>query len=82
MNKSFYAAFSIILFLTLNIYSQNPSDSIITGKKYKIILFDDREVIGTVARQDSLMVYVKSADGFYQLKKEDIFMVSRELTPS
>ncbi|MCI0448241.1 MAG: hypothetical protein L0Y79_00450 [Chlorobi bacterium] len=82
MNKSFYASFITILFLAVGIYSQSPSDSIITGKKYKIILFDDREVIGTVTGQDTLMVYVKSADGFYRLKKEDIFAVSRELTPS
>jgi len=84
MNKYFFIklTFSLVLFLCVNAYSQSPSDSIITGKKYKIILFDDREVIGTVTRQDSLMVYVKAQDGFYQLKKEDIFRVSRELTPS
>src|SRR5207247_65771 len=58
------------------------NDSLITGKKYKITLFDDREVIGSVVKQDSVFVIVKAEDVTYQLKKEDIFKFSQNLTPS
>jgi hypothetical protein len=71
-----------IVFPLFLLQGQTISDSLITGKKYKITLFDDREVIGTVTRQDSVMVYVTAEEGIYTIKKEDIFKYSRNLIPS
>lgn len=84
-------SFMLLFFLALNLSSQDMhntsqkqdnNDSIITGKKYRIILFNNKEIIGRVTKQDSLQIQLKSDNSVYQFKREDIFEISSELTPS
>ena len=64
MKTSLYF-FLITLFLMLQssfIYSQNQTDitKIIPGKKYKIVLFDDSEIIGKVISADSVNISIQT----------------------
>ncbi len=77
----------VFLLLTLltgtKCYSQkslNP-DSLTAGKTYKIILFDDTEIIGKVAAVDSAHIQIKSDDGYQKISKDDIFFVSGNIIP-
>ena len=66
-----------------NIYSQEEivMDSIITGNKYKITMYSDKEVIGKVVKQDSIYVYMVTETGTVRIKFEDIFSVSKSTIP-
>ncbi len=66
-----------------NIYSQEEivMDSIITGNKYKITMYNDKEVIGKVVKQDSVFVYMVTETGTVRIKFEDIFSVSKSTIP-
>lgn len=84
-------SFTLFFVLALNLFTQDmnyksntqdKSDSIITGKKYRIILFNDKEIIGRVIKQDSVQIQMTSDNTVYRFKKEDIFEISSELTPS
>lgn len=84
-------SFMALFLLALNLFSQDKdntskkldnNDSIITGKKYRIILFNNKEIIGSVTKQDSLQIQLKSDNSVYQVNREDIFEISSELTPS
>lgn len=88
MNKTaFRTAFiSALIFLThfsQNLHSQNINiDSLQSGRKYKIVLFDNREIIGTLKSSDSIYVNISDKDGIYRLRKDDIFYISKSLYPS
>lgn len=75
--------FSIAFGFISNIYSQDEAvmDSIITGNKYKITLFNDKEVIGKVVKQDSAFAYVVTETGTVRVRFEDIFSVSKSTVP-
>jgi len=84
-------SYMLLFFLALNLFTQelsnksitrDKSDSIITGKEYRIVLFNDKEIIGRITRQDSIQIQMTSDNAVYQVKKEDIFVISSELTPS
>ncbi|MEO8512855.1 MAG: hypothetical protein ABI543_04805 [Ignavibacteria bacterium] len=66
-----------------NVYSQDElvMDSIITGNKYKITMYNDKEVIGKVVKQDSVFVYMVTDAGTVRIKFEDIFSVSKSTVP-
>ncbi len=66
---------SSVLFCQIN-YS---ADSLKTGSSYKFILYDDTEIIGKIRSQDSAYYIVTGSEGIYRIKKEDIFLVSRNL---
>ena len=67
------------------VYSQNQNDvnKIIPGKKYKIVLFDDSEIMGKVISVDSVNVVVQNE---YKttviIPKNNILYYSTNLTPS
>jgi hypothetical protein len=76
----------VLLFTLLPVskcYSQKSldPDSLTVGKTYKIILFDDTEIIGKVAAVDSTYIQIKSDDGYRKISKDDIFFVSGNATP-
>jgi hypothetical protein len=77
-------AFLLFLFITNTSFAQEYSklDSLKIGTKYKIILFDDTEIIGTVISTDSSFVTVNTGKNYSKVKKDDIFNISRNLTPS
>lgn len=56
-------------------------DSIITGSKYRITMYNDKEIIGKVAKQDSLYVYMVTDEGTVRIRYEDIFSVSKSTVP-
>lgn len=70
-------------FMFRTAYSQNLNlDSLQDGKKYKIVLFDDREIIGTLKNSDSVYINIADKDGLYRVRKEDVFFISRILYPT
>jgi len=56
-------------------------DSVITGSKYRITMYNDKEIIGRVAKQDSVYVYMVTDEGTVRVSFEDIFSVSRSTVP-
>lgn len=66
-----------------NIYSQEEilMDSIITGNRYRITMYNDNEVIGKVVKQDSVYIYMVSETGTSRIRFEDIFSVSKSTVP-
>ena len=56
-------------------------DSIITGGKYRITLYTDKEIIGKVTKQDSVYVYMSTDEGTVRIRHEDIFSVSKSTVP-
>jgi hypothetical protein len=85
--KSNHSLLYIVLFLALlpasSSYSQKSldPDSLTSGYTYRIKLFDDYEIIGKLTRIDSAKVILKSDDGFREIKKNDIFFISRTSVP-
>jgi hypothetical protein len=54
-------------------------DSVITGKTYKFVLYNDDEIIGKVISIDSVYIHVKADQKAHRIKKDDIFIVTTEL---
>src|SRR5436190_1824777 len=72
-----------VFFMYKTASSQNLSlDSLQEGQKYKIVLFDDREIIGTLKNSDSVYINISDKDGLYRVRKEDVFFISRMLYPT
>jgi hypothetical protein len=89
MVKTLFTSF--ILFFILSaafssniIYSQQQTeiDSLVTGKKYRITLYNDKEVIGKIARQDSIYAYIITETATVRIKKEEIFSISGSTIPN
>lgn len=74
-----------VLLQSCMLYSQNQNDvsKIIPGKKYKIVLYDDKEVIGKVISIDSINVTIQNE---YKetliIPKNNILYYSSNLTPT
>ncbi len=80
-----FASLFILSFLFTNhsaAQEYSTLDSLRTGRTYKIILFDDTEIIGRIVKTDSIYVVVSNESGTKRIKKDDIFNVSADLTPS
>lgn len=75
-----------LIFLCLStsqkIFSQDiVLDSMISGKTYRITLYNDKEVIGRVTKQDSAYTFLKTESGVVRVRNEDIFSVSASTIP-
>lgn len=88
INKKLSSILSAALFILFisplftQLFSQEVvMDSIITGNKYRLTLFNDKEVIGRVAKQDSIYVYVVTEEGTVRVRFDDIFSVSKSAIP-
>ncbi|MDQ3020285.1 MAG: hypothetical protein M3R36_06915 [Bacteroidota bacterium] len=57
-------------------------DSVIIGKKYKIILFDEKEIIGTIVSHDEKVISVKADKILMTIEKNNIFSISKDISPS
>lgn len=66
-----------------NIYAQEEvvMDSLVNGNKYRITLYNDKEVIGKVVKQDSIYVYIVTETGTVRVRFEDIFSISKSTIP-
>jgi hypothetical protein len=75
---------AFLLFALNSSHAQEYSklDSIKIGTKYRIILFDDTEIIGKIISNDSVYVVVSTGTATSRIKKDDIFNISFDLTPS
>jgi hypothetical protein len=75
----------LLLFQTCVLYSQNQNDvtKIIPGKKYKIVLFDDSQVIGVVISIDSVNIIVKTENKtMLIIPRNNVLYYSTNLTPA
>jgi opacity protein-like surface antigen len=65
-------------------YSQEYSklDSIKIGQTYKVVLFDDTEIIGKAEKQDSLTITLRRGSISLVIQKENIFTLSKDINPS
>lgn len=88
INKNLSSILSAALFILFisplfnQLFSQEVViDSIITGNKYRLTLFNDKEVIGRVAKQDSIYVYVVTEQGTARVRYDDIFSISKSTIP-
>lgn len=80
---SLFAAFLLVQSAVL--YSQNQTDftKIVPGKMYKLVLFDDTEILGTVITVDSANVSVRTHDNMTVIiPKSNILYFTSDLTPS
>jgi len=73
-----------LILISNSSYTQeySPLDSIKTGYKYKLIMFDENEAIGRILSVDSEYVRIESGKQILQIRTEDIYEVSRDLIPS
>lgn len=80
--------FLLIAYLLVHssvMYSQNQTDftKVVLNKTYKIVLFDDTEISGTITAVDSANVSVKTHDNMTVIiPKSNILYYSSDLTPS
>jgi hypothetical protein len=83
-SKLLAALFFLIFVFVSQTFSQEEvvMDSVITGVKYRITLYNDKEVIGKVMKQDSVYIYLVNETGTVRVRNEDIFSVSRSTIPS
>jgi hypothetical protein len=76
---------SFLLIQSSFLYSQNQTDvtKIVPGKKYKIVLFDDSEIIGKVIASDSLNISIETdAKVMIIVPKSNILYYSSSITPN
>ncbi|MBE2218270.1 MAG: outer membrane beta-barrel protein [Ignavibacteria bacterium] len=73
--------FSASLSITLFAQEELLLDSLITGSKYRITMYNEKEVIGKVIKQDTIYVYMATEEGSVRVRREDIFSVSRSTVP-
>jgi opacity protein-like surface antigen len=85
LKKNILLLLSIIFFaavVTQSLYSQESDINLEAGKKYKIILFDDTEIIGRVISIDKNSVKIQTSSGeTIHVLKENILYASTDLTP-
>jgi len=63
-------------------YQVEPGlDSLVNGKKFRVTLYNDKEIIGRVIRQDSLYAFMVTGSGTVRIKKDDIFSISKNTEP-
>jgi hypothetical protein len=77
---------ALISFITLTNSSlsqeYSPLDSIKVGSNYKLIMFDESEIIGKVISIDSVYIKIDKGRQVLSIRKDDIYDVSKNLTPS
>ena len=62
-------------------YSQTP-DSLVSGKKYKITLFDEKEIMGMLVAQNDSTVTLKDDNVTVTVYRNDILKISKDTSPS
>jgi len=70
--------FPVILFSQ----SLNPSDLLLKGNKYKLTLFDEKEITGTLVSQDEKTVTIKSENILMTIERSNIFSITNDISPS
>ena len=80
------SVFSILFFsasLSNSLLAQDDLllDSLTTGSKYRITMYNEKEVIGKVIKQDTIYVYMATEEGSVRVRREDIFSVSKSTIP-
>lgn len=75
--------FFFISAFTTQLLSQEETsiDSLITGQKYRITLYNEKEIIGKVVKQDSVYAFIIGETGTSRVKKDDIFSISKNASP-
>ena len=83
LNLIFHSVVFLSLIFSAALFAQDESltDSLVTGKRYTVTLYNEKEIIGKVVKQDSLYVFMVSESGTAKIKKEDIFTISKNAVP-
>jgi len=73
-----------LLFFPVFCCSQEYSrlDSLQIGRYYKVVLFDDTEVTGSLLSQDSLFITLQSEHRIVSVRKNDVLRVSTDVSSS
>ncbi len=59
-----------------------PDDSLSTGIKYKVILFDEKEIIGALISQNDETISIKSDDILMTIERNNILSISKDISSS
>ena len=87
LSSSILSSITLFIFCALlnsnTLFSQEELllDSLVTGSKYRVTTYSEKEVIGRVFKQDSIFVYMTTDEGTVRVRREDIFSVSRSTVP-
>lgn len=80
------AAFILTFFamlLSSSLFAQSDGLDVVTGKKYKVVLFDETEIIGRVMASDSNSIKIQSeSKEIVLLRRSNILYITTDLTPS
>jgi hypothetical protein len=81
--KHLFLIFMLISY-TAVLYSQslNPSDSLIMGIKYKVTLFDEKEIIGTLVSQNEKTLSISSGNILMTIERDNIYSLTTDISPS
>ena len=82
--KYIITAVLIIYFSPEFIFSQSlkPTDTLTSGIKYKVTLFDEKEIIGTLISQDEINITFKSENILMTVERNNILSISKDISPS
>ncbi|MEO6694577.1 MAG: hypothetical protein ABIY50_04295 [Ignavibacteria bacterium] len=70
-----------ILFLTQQVlFSQTNDPILVAGKNYKIILFSEKEIIGTFVSQDEKTITIKTDNILLNIEKSNILSISKDVS--
>ncbi len=75
----------IIVSLAIEVsFSQTlkPTDSLKAGIKYKVTLFDEKEIIGALISQNDETISIKSDDILMTIERDNIFSISKDISSS
>jgi len=60
----------------------SPSDLLLKGNKYKLTLFDEKEITGTLVSQDDKTVTIKSGNILMTIERNNIFSITSDISPT
>ena len=60
----------------------SPSDLLLKGNKYKLTLFDEKEITGTLVSQDEKTITIKSENILMTIERNNIFSITSDISPS
>lgn len=62
--------------------SLDPLDSLVTGSKYKITLFSEKDITGEIVSQNEKTLTVKSENILMTIDRDNILRITKDISPS
>jgi hypothetical protein len=85
LKNPFLAFIFLVILVSSPVFSQNQTDltNITVGKSYKIVLFDDTEILGKILAADSIAISVLTENGSKVIiPRNNILYYTNDLNPS